>query len=130
MKTHLKFLSLTTAAQVRIEKRLLRKGLPHPKLQSEFQKTRENTREVGRAVHVARAFLAGKNLMDVELPYRPKNQGHVSTKGMSRSQPNWEMVEGLVVFHGLYLFGNLQELQQKFAEFKAPAIEGPVSVAA
>lgn len=124
MKTHLRFYALTSAAVARIEKRLLRNNnLPHPALQIEFQKQREANRSEARAVHVARAFLAGHDLSKVELPYRPKNQGHITSKGLSRSQPNWQRVEELVEEHGAYLFETPQALQQKFAEFKAPAME-------
>lgn len=131
MKTHLKFFALTLAAQQRITKRLLRGNrLPHAELRKEFYGGLLRSRIEARAINVAVGFLRGRLLGQIERPYRPKNQGHVSMKGMSKTQPDWDLVEAYVVTHGRYLFDSEQALQQKFAEFKAGAVAVNEAVAA
>lgn len=134
MKTHLKVRAMTLAAQNRVLKRLLRGNkLPHIELHREFDKGHRYDKASARAVNVAYGFLRGHSLDQIERPYRARNMGHVSTKGLSRSQPNWDLVEMYVKIHGPIYFDSVQDMSQKFAEFIAPAVavnEEPEQVAA
>lgn len=131
MKTHLRYAALSLASDQRILKRLLKGNrLPHPDLQKEFYEGKRHNAIEARSINVAMGFLRGRELSQIEMPYRPKNQGHIATKGMSRTQPDWGLVENLVEEHGPQYFENANVMRQKFAEFKAPALEVAEAMAA
>lgn len=117
MKTHLRLLGLTFAAEARILKRLAKQA-PHPDLRNEFGGAlRHNCRVKARATHLALGFIRGRKLVEIERPHRPYKQGHVTSKGMTRTSPDWELVEALVFAHGVTYFDSVSQMLQKFAEF-------------
>lgn len=119
MKYELKLAGLTLAQQSRTLKKLEKSRNPKSNVTSGIHYARVHVlRKEARATHIALGFLRGRTLDQMEMPYRPLNQGHVSTKNQSRSFPDWVRVEELIVKHGRKYFETEQTLMQAFSEFK------------
>lgn len=119
MKTYLQIKGLSLAAEARIIKRLEQSKRRNPKLRASLHLHRVNeVRSEARSTHLALGFLRGRTMAEMEKPLRPENQGHVATKNMTRTAPNWKRIEQLVNKYGVQYFETAQELAQKFAEFK------------
>lgn len=118
MKTHLALESMTLAARSRILKRLAHKA-PHAELRKGFHNEAVHENRINaRAAHIALGFLRGRKLSKMEMPYRALDQGHITSKNLSRSFPNWEKVEKYVHEHGSTYFENQSEMLQRLTEFK------------
>lgn len=120
MTTNLKLESFSLAAQARILKKLGRSvKKDHPGAvfaTAHIQKNAVKLRKEARAVHIARGFLRGRSLIEMELPYRPTNKGHISFPGHSRTLPNFRRVEELIRSANRK-YETEQELLQRWAEF-------------
>lgn len=122
MKTHLRLSIAVLAAGVSTINARLRSGKIHPALAEEFRGiARDGSREV-RDHLIALGFLRGKTMDMIECPHRPYNQGHVSSKGMTRTAPNWDNIESLILSEGKGYFESEQQMLQKFAEFRDGAV--------
>ncbi len=121
MKTYLKIKGLTLAAEARIIKRLEKqRGQNNALRQSLHLHRTMEVRSEARSTHIALGFLRGTVYAQMERPLRPVDQGHIATKGLTRSAPNWKRIEQLVNKYGPRYFENPQDMAQKFAEFKNP----------
>lgn len=119
MKTYLKIKGLSLAAEARIIKRLEKARNTNPNLRKSLHLHRtQEVRSEARSTHLALGFLRGNTMQQMERPLRPENQGHVATKNMTRSAPNWKRIEQLVNKYGGQYFDSPQDLAQRFAEFK------------
>jgi hypothetical protein len=118
----IKALGLASAAEVRLLKRLTRTtshGLIHDPV---IDKMRAASSKEARCIHLARGFLKGRHHHEIENPLRPKDQGHISSSGYTRTHPDWDRVLELAQAYGKKLFGGSQELAQVFAEWRDHAI--------
>lgn len=126
MKYELKLSGLTLAQQSRILKKLEKNK--NPNISKGIHYTRVHVlRKEARSTHIALGFLRGRSLSEMEKPYRPADKGHITSKNMTRTIPNWTRIEELVVKHGAAYFENDQQLQQEFAEFKETGSVGVVN---
>lgn len=125
MKYELKIAEYTIAQQRRLLKKLERSK----RLDSYSKKKASHAngyqsasisllRKEARAHHLALGFLRGRTMNDMELPLRALNKGHVTSNGLTRTAPNWERIEELVLKHGKRYFDSEQALRQAFTEFK------------
>lgn len=94
--------------------------LPHPSLEAEMLKQRIELSKMARAGNLALNFLRNKPVP--ELPHRPYDQGHVTSKALTRTKPDWDLVEKIVREEGSQYFSGEQEMLQRFAEFKDSAM--------
>jgi hypothetical protein len=127
MKTHLRLIHLTTMAEISVLKSQLKKGKIHPRFIADIQKEVLMLKGEVRAIQIARGFLRGLPLAEIERPHRPYNKGHISSKGLTRTSPEWAHVLSLVTTHAVatdpdgapvYVgFASEQELLQRFSEF-------------
>lgn len=121
MKTLLRYHRLLNAAESRIARRLA-KSAPHKTFREIFShQQRVTLRKEARELNIAYGFLRGRKLLEIERPYRPKNEGHISSKGQTKTHPNWENIEALVKLHGQTYFDSEQSMLQRFAEFRSAA---------
>jgi hypothetical protein len=122
MKYELKIAEYTIAQQARLLKKLARS-------KASLIKSKHHTngyqsagvsvlRKEARAHHLALGFLRGRTMDNMELPLRALNKGHISSNGLTRTAPDWERVEELVLKHGKKYFDNEQDIRQSFTEFK------------
>lgn len=119
MKTYLKIKGLTLAAEARIIKKLEQNRRSNPDLRKSLHLHRTiEVRSEARSTHIALGFLRGTSMQQMERPLRPVGEGHVATKNMTRTAPNWKRIEQLVNKYGQQYFDNPQALAQAFAEFK------------
>lgn len=119
MKTYLKIKGLSLAAEARIIKRLEKARGQNKDLAAKLHLHRTiEVRSEARSTHIALGFLRGTEMSQMERPLRPADHGHIATKNMTRSAPNWKRIEQLVNKYGVSYFETPQELAQKFAEFK------------
>lgn len=119
MKTYLRIKGLTLAAEARIIKRLEKNRSANKNLRNSLYEHRVKVvRSEARSNHLALGFLRGNTMQQMERPLRPANQGHVATKNMTRTAPDWKRIEQIVTKYGQNYFENPQDLAQKFAEFK------------
>jgi hypothetical protein len=127
-KTTLKIKGLTLAAEARIIKKIEKNRRRNPEQRKSLYLHRTNeVRSEARSTHLAFGFLRGRTMQQMERPLRPLDQGHVRTKNMTRTAPDWKRIETLVSVHGGEYFDNPQALAQRFAEFKDGG--APVNVA-
>lgn len=116
MKYELKIAEYTIAQQARLLKRLAKsKSKDHNK---GYSSVGSALRKESRAHHLALGFLRGRTMNQMELPLRAPNRGHIASKGLTRTVPDWERIEELVVKHGKKYFDSEQALRQSFAEFQ------------
>lgn len=119
MKTFLQLKGLSLAAEARIQKRFEKSKHRHPKLREKIHLHRTiEIRSEARSTHLALGFLRGRDYSLIERPLRPLDQGHIATKNMTRTAPNWKRVEQLVTKYGQQYFDNSQDLAQTFSEWK------------
>lgn len=119
MKTYLRIKGLTLAAEARIIKKLEKSRAQNKNLRNSLHLHRvKEVRSEARSTHLARGFLKGNTMQQMERPLRPLNQGHVATKNMTRIAPDWKRIEQLVNKYGGQYFENPQDLAQRLAEFK------------
>lgn len=127
MKYQIKLAEYTIAQQSRLLKKLEKSKTKPKDIGKGFHYVRVHLlRSEARAHHIALGFLRGRTMDEMELPIRPQNKGHISTKNMTRHAPNWVRIEELILKHGRSYFDNEQALQQSFAEFKGSWTEGSV----
>lgn len=105
------------AAQKRLMKRLAKSRRYDSRRVSLTKKSREMSDEA-RSNHIALGFLRNRTMDEIELPLRARECGHIYSKNMTRTAPNWERVEEIVLEHGISFFANEQEMLQRFAEFR------------
>lgn len=118
-KTELLVENLSLAARSRLYKRLARSKRYHPEQRKGFEHKRVHAiRSELRSQHIAYSFLRGRTIEEIELPLRAKTSGHVYSKNMTRTAPNWERIEELVAEYGIRYFDNEQALRQRLAEFR------------
>lgn len=119
MKYELKIAEYTIAQQNRLLKKLAR-SLTLPKGQKAgYQSVRTGVlRKEARAHHLALGFLRGRTMDEMELPLREPTKGHVSSWCLTKTPPDWDRVEELVLAHGTKYYKNEQALRQAFTEFK------------
>lgn len=117
MKYALKIAEYTIAQQTRLLKKLERsKAKGH---QAGIQSARVSVlRKEARAHHLTLGFLRGRTMDEMELPLRALNRGHITSTGLTRTAPNWDRIEELVLKHGKKYYDNEQALRQAFTEFK------------
>lgn len=117
MKYELKIAEYTIAQQARLLKKLERSKTKDQK--KGYHSVRVGVlRQEARAHHLALGFLRGRTMDQMELPLRKLDRGHISSKGLTRTPPNWVRVEELVTKHGKNYFDSEQALLQSFTEFK------------
>lgn len=121
MKTFLKVKYLTLTQEARIIKRLEKKRKVGPMRTSLHQHRTEDVRSEARSTHLARGFIKGTSYAEMELPLRPANQGHIATKNMTRSAPNWARIEQLIKKYGVSYFDSPEAMVQRFAQWRAEA---------
>lgn len=120
MKTHLRMMLAATQSLAIVLNRHIAKA-PHPSLRAEFEEARRDLSLDARAANIALGFLKGRQLFQVEQPYRAHNQGHVTSRGKTKTHPKWDRVEALVMEYGLPYFDSQQEMMQRWAEFRGQA---------
>lgn len=120
-KLAVKFLSL--AAEARIIKKLEQNRRRNKNLRNDLylHRTRE-VRSEARSTHLARGFLKGHNYGEMEMPLRPRDEGHVATKGMTRTYPDFDRIQQLIEKFGIDYFDSKQQLTQQFAEWRDAAL--------
>lgn len=74
-------------------------------------------RSEARSQNIAYGFLRGCTMNQMELPLRPLDKGHISSRGLTRTAPNWDRVLEIVREYGSTYFEQDHDLRQKFAEF-------------
>ncbi len=120
MTTNLKLESFSLAAQARILKKLGRSVKKDHAgavfATAHIQRNAEKLRKEARAVHIARGFLRGRELIEMELPYRAHNEGHISRPGHTRTLPDFRRIEVLIKSANRK-YETEQELLQRWAEF-------------
>jgi len=119
MKYALKIAEYTIAQQARLLKKLEKSKNTPKDFRKGFHSARVNVlRKEARAHHLALGFLRGRTMDEMELPLRALNKGHVTSHNLTKTAPDWDRVESLVVKHGKRYFDSEQALLQAFAEFR------------
>lgn len=116
MKYELKIAEYTIAQQKRLLKRLAQSKSKVQK--NGYQSVGSALRKEARAHHLALGFLRGRTMNQMECPLREPTRGYITSKGLTRTVPDWARVEELVIKHGIRYFDSEQALRQSFAEFR------------
>lgn len=119
MKYQLKLAEYSIAQQSRLLKKLEKSKDRAKSVGKGIHYVRTHVlRNEARSHHIALGFLRGRIMDEMELPLRPVDKGHVTSKNLTRTPPNWERVEELIVKHGQRYFDSEQAIRQSFAEFR------------
>lgn len=124
MKTYLRLDIAGDNARARFLKRLARSRRTNINMRSDAQALLNQQRSELRSEHLALGFLRGRPYDVMEKPLRAANEGHLTSKNLTRTFPDFERVQQIVEDFGELYFENKQALAQQFAEWHDNALEG------